>query len=142
MFPKQTRIIFVDDMSMFRTMVKNALRELGFTNFVEADDGEQAWTLIAEARTKNQPFELIISDWTMPKMKGIDLLKKVRAEPWGKGFPFLMLTGETEKQMILEAIENKVSQYIIKPFTVNQLKEKLEATHVKWVAETGAKKSA
>lgn len=142
MFHKNTKILFVDDMAMFRTMVKNSLTALGLRNFVEADNGEDAWNLVQEAIRNKEPFQLIISDWTMPKMKGIDLLKKVRSEPWGKSFPFIMLTGEAEKQNILEALENKVSQYIIKPFSVDQLKQKLEVAHAKVTAETSVKKTA
>lgn len=142
MFPVTTKVLYVDDMAMFRVMVKNALTTLGFKNMTEANDGEMGWNFIAEANNKKDPYQLIICDWTMPKMKGIDLLKKVRSEAWGKDLPFIMLTGEAEKQNILEALENKVSQYIIKPFTVDGLKEKMTAAHTKWVAATGAKKSA
>jgi two-component system chemotaxis response regulator CheY len=142
MFKKEIRILFADDMAMFRAMVKNSLTTLGYRNYVETQDGEEAWLKIQEAIRENKPFDLIISDWMMPKLKGIDLLKQVRAESWGKALPFIMLTGEAEKQNIMEAIENRVSQYIIKPFTVDQLKGKLEQTYTKWCAETGVKKSA
>jgi len=142
MFKKEIRILFADDMAMFRAMVKNALTALGYRNYVETQDGEEAWQKIQEANRENKPFDLIISDWMMPKMKGIDLLKQVRSEPWGKSLPFIMLTGEAEKQNIMEAIENRVSQYIIKPFTVDQLKGKMEQTYTKWRAETNTKKTA
>jgi two-component system chemotaxis response regulator CheY len=142
MFKKEIRILFIDDMVMFRTMVKNALTALAYRNYVEAQDGDEAWQKIQEGLRNKTPFDLIISDWTMPKLKGIDLLKQVRSEPWGKSLPFIMLTGESEKQLIMEAIENRVSQYIIKPFTVDQLKAKMEQAYAKWAAETGLKKTA
>lgn len=135
MFPESTKIMVVDDMAMFRAMVKNTLTELHYKNYVEFADGEAAWKGLAEARALKQPFQLIISDWTMPKMKGIELLKKVRAEPWGTILPFVMLTGETEKDLIVDAIQSKVTQYIVKPFTKVTLKEKLDAAHKKWTAD-------
>lgn len=134
MFHKNTKILIVDDMSMFRAMVKKALADLEFTNFQEAPDGEAAWAAINDARLQKKPFQLVICDWTMPKMKGIELLKKIREEPWGKSFPFIMLTGETEKQNIMEAVEANVSQYIIKPFTVDMLKQKMKQTYDKVAA--------
>lgn len=141
MFSSDTKILVVDDMPLFRTMTKNALRDLGFLNYTEAADGAAAWDLLAAAEQKKEPFQLVISDWSMPKMKGIELLKKVRAEAWGKSFPFIMLTGEAEKEFIIEAMQNKVSQYIIKPFTPAILKEKLEMTHAKWKLEHTQKAS-
>lgn len=131
MFPKTTKVLIVDDMAMFRQMVKQALNEMEFKTYVEASDGQAAWAAIEEARQKKAPFELIISDWTMPKMKGIELLKKVRSEPWGTNFPFILLTGEAEKANIVEAIQADVTQYIIKPFTVESLRQKLKLAYDK-----------
>lgn len=131
MFSPQTRVLIVDDMSMFRAMVKQALIALEYKDFVEASDGEAAWAAIQKAHQEKKPFGLIISDWTMPKMKGIELLKKVRAEAWGKRFPFILLTGEAEKDNIVEAIQSGVSQYMIKPFTVTDLKTKMKQAYDK-----------
>lgn len=131
MFPKKTKILIADDMAMFRQMVKQALTTLEYTNFVETNDGTTAWSALVDARQAGLPFELIISDWNMPKMKGIELLRKVRAEEWGANMPFVMLTGETEKQTIMDAIEAKVTQYIIKPFTVEALSQKLKQAYDK-----------
>lgn len=131
MFPLHTKVLVVDDMSMFRAMVKQALTAMEYKNFVEASDGEAAWAAIQHARNENKPFDLIISDWTMPKMKGIELLKKVRAEEWGKTFPFILLTGEAERGNIMEAIQSGVSQYMIKPFTVADLKTKMKQAYDK-----------
>lgn len=134
MFPLNTKILVVDDMGMFRTMVKQSLGELGYKTYKEATDGEAGWKAIVDARTEKAPFGLIMSDWSMPKMKGIELLKKVRAEAWGRNLPFVMLTGEAEKSFIIEAVENKVTQYIIKPFTINDLKTKLKLAYEKFKA--------
>lgn len=142
MFATKTKILFCDDMGTFRMMIKNALQTLRLTNYTEAEDGETALRLLLEAQRTKEPFELILSDWNMPKMSGIDFLKKVRSEPWGKSLPFIMLTGETEKENIMEALENKVTQYVVKPFTVDGLREKLQSAYAKWAAETGVKKSA
>lgn len=140
MFPLDTRVLIVDDMSMFRAMVKQALTALEYKDFVEASDGEAAWTAIQKAQFEKKPFGLIISDWTMPKMKGIELLKKVRAEPWGKTFPFILLTGEAEKDFIMEAIKSGVSQYMIKPFAVGDLKTKMKQAYDKSKSDPSVEK--
>ena len=128
--------MIVDDMATFRLMVKQTLSDLGYKNYVEAVDGAQAWTAIEEARNTKDPFGLVISDWTMPKMKGIELLKKVRAQDWGLNMPFILLTGETEKASIVEAIENRVTRYIIKPFTADSMKQNLKLAYEKVKKET------
>lgn len=121
---------------MFRQMLKSALLELEYTHVTEANDGEAAWTLIDRSIRNGDPYGLIICDWAMPKMTGIELLKKVRGEAWGSsGFPFIMLTGQADKQNIVDAIENKVTQYMLKPFTVLNLKEKLDQACAKAKAE-------
>jgi two-component system, chemotaxis family, chemotaxis protein CheY len=134
MFPKNTKILIVDDMAMFRQMVKQALTGLGFTNYQEFPDGIHAWTALKDAQVQKAPYELIISDWNMPKMKGIELLRNVRAESWGAIVPFVMLTGETEQNIIMDAIKAGVTQYIVKPFTVDSLKDKLKIAYDKTVA--------
>ncbi|WP_141734878.1 response regulator [Oligoflexus tunisiensis] len=131
MFARDTRILIVDDMNMFRAMVRQALNTLDFKKLTEASDGTGAWTALTQAKDRREPFQMIISDWNMPKMKGIELLKKVRAEPWGQGVPFIMLTAEAERQNIVEAVESGVDNYIIKPFTVDQMKQKLTQTYEK-----------
>lgn len=136
MFASTTKILVVDDMAMFRKMVRQSLNDLGFKNHVEATDGAMAWTAIELAHKQNAPFGLIISDWSMPNMKGIDLLKKVRSQPWGAIFPFILLTGEAEKACIVEAIQNNVTQYMIKPFSPDALKQKLQAAYNKVKADS------
>ena len=116
------RFLVVDDFATMRRIIKNILLQLGFKNIIEADDGTTAWEILE----KGEPVDLIISDWNMPKMTGIELLKKVRADDRFKDLPFLMVTAEAQKENIVEAVKYRVSQYIVKPFTPETLKEKLE----------------
>ncbi len=114
-------VMIVDDFATMRRIVKNILTQLGFKNFVEADDGSVAWEML-----QKNPADFIVSDWNMPKMTGIELLKKVRADDNLKDIPFLMVTAEAQKENIVEAVKAKVSNYIVKPFTPETLGEKIE----------------
>ncbi|HBT04124.1 MAG TPA: response regulator, partial [Thermodesulfobacterium commune] len=104
-----------------RKIIKNILTQLGFKNILEADDGSSALELL-----KKEKIDLIISDWNMPKMSGLDLLKAVRNDPNLKDILFVMVTAEAQKDNVIEAIKHGVNQYIVKPFTPETLKEKLE----------------
>lgn len=115
------KIMIVDDFATMRRIVKNILIQLGFKNFIEADDGSTAWDLL-----QKEEVNMIISDWNMPKMTGIELLKKVRADDRFANLPFLMVTAEAQKENIIEAVKAKVSNYIVKPFTPETLSEKIE----------------
>jgi len=115
------KILIVDDFATMRRIVKNILSQLGFKNFVEADDGSVAWDLL-----QKEPVDFIVSDWNMPKMSGIELLKKVRSDEKLKDTPFLMVTAEAQKENIVEAVKAKVSNYIVKPFTPETLGEKIQ----------------
>lgn len=119
---KNLKILVVDDFSTMRQIVKKSLRQLGFENITEAVDGQEALT-----KLKSDQFNFIVSDWNMPNMMGIDLLKAVRSDSSLKNIPFLMITAEAQKDNIIEAAKAGVSQYIIKPFTVDALQQKLEA---------------
>lgn len=121
---KQMPILIVDDFSTMRRIVKNCLKQLGFENVTEAEDGQ-----IAFEKLKAGNFELVISDWNMPNMMGIDLLRAVRADEKYKAVPFLMVTAESQKENVLEAAKAGVSNYIIKPFTADMLETKLEAIY-------------
>ena len=118
-------VMIVDDFATMRRIVKNILTQLGFKNFVEADDGSVAWDML-----QKNPVDFIVSDWNMPKMTGIELLKKVRSDDNLKGIPFLMVTAEAQKENIVEAVKAKVSNYIVKPFTPETLGEKIEKIFV------------
>lgn len=118
---KEMRILVVDDFSTMRRIIKNILRQLGFNNIIEADDGSTAW----ETLNKDK-IDFIISDWNMPKMPGIELLRKVRASEEFAALPFLMVTAEAQQENIIEAVQAKVSNYIVKPFTAETLGQKIE----------------
>lgn len=114
-------VLVVDDMASMRRIIKNILKTKGFTNIIEADDGTSALTEL-----KDKTFGLIISDWNMPQMTGIELLKKVRGTEEYKDIPFVMVTAEGQKKNVVDAVQAGVSQYIVKPFTPEQIIQKLE----------------
>lgn len=115
------RVLVVDDFSTMRRIIKNILRQLGFNNIVEADDGTTAWDVLNKDK-----IDFIVSDWNMPQMTGIDLLRKVRASDEFGDLPFLMVTAEAQQENIIEAAQAKVSNYIVKPFTAETLKHKID----------------
>ncbi len=115
------RVLVVDDFSTMRKIIKNILRQLGFTNIVEADDGSTAWEVL-----NKDNIEFIVSDWNMPTMSGIELLRKVRGSEEYADIPFLMVTAEAQQENIIEAVQAKVSNYIVKPFTPETLGQKIE----------------
>lgn len=119
---KNMPILIVDDFSTMRRIVKNCLKQLGFENITEAEDGTAALS-----KLESTEFKFIISDWNMPNMMGIDLLKAVRSSDKLKTIPFLMVTAEAQKENVLEAAKAGVSNYIIKPFTADVLQTKMEA---------------
>jgi two-component system, chemotaxis family, chemotaxis protein CheY len=121
-FRPELKILIVDDFPTMRRIVKTLLRQLGFKDFNESEDGEKAYSEI-QAHGK---YELIVSDWNMPNMTGLELLRTVRADERFKHIPFLMVTAEAEKENIIEAVKAGVSNYVVKPFTAQTLKEKLE----------------
>lgn len=119
---RSMKILVVDDFSTMRRIVRNVLSQLGFTNIEEAEDGKAAFE-----KLQGGSFEFVVSDWNMPKMMGIDLLKAVRSDENLKGIPFLMVTAESQKENVLEAVRAGVSNYIVKPFTAETLEQKLSA---------------
>ena len=121
MSDKNMRFLVVDDFSTMRRIVRNLLKELGFSNVEEAEDGQ-----VALHKLRNSPFDFVVSDWNMPNMTGIELLKNVRADPQLKHLPFLMVTAEAKKENIIEAAQAGASGYIVKPFTAATLDEKLK----------------
>jgi two-component system chemotaxis response regulator CheY len=115
------RVLVVDDFSTMRKIVKNILRQLGFNNIVEADDGSTAWETL-----QKDNIDFIVSDWNMPIMSGIELLRKVRGSEEYADIPFLMVTAEAQQENIIEAVQAKVSNYIVKPFTPETLGQKID----------------
>lgn len=115
------KILVVDDFSTMRRIVKNLLRDLGFVNTIEADDG-----LTALPKLQAGGIDFLVTDWNMPGMTGLDLLKAVRADPKLANLPVLMVTAEAKREQIIMAAQAGVNGYIIKPFTAATLKEKIE----------------
>ena len=115
------KFLVVDDFSTMRRIVRNLLKELGFTNVDEAEDG-----LIALQKLNTLPFDFVVTDWNMPNMDGLTLLQKIRATPSLKHLPVLMITAEAKKENIIAAAQAGASGYIVKPFTAATLSEKLE----------------
>lgn len=115
------RVLVVDDFSTMRRIIKNILRQIGFTNVVEADDGTTAWEVLNKDK-----IEFVISDWNMPNMTGIELLRKVRGSEEFADMPFLMVTAEAQQENVIEAVQAKVSNYIVKPFTAETMKQKID----------------
>ena len=115
------KFLVVDDFSTMRRIVKNLLQELGYNDITEADDGNTALPLL-----KGGSFDILITDWNMPGMPGLELLKAVRADERLAKLPVLMLTAEAKREQIVEAAQAGVSGYVIKPFTAVTLKEKLD----------------
>jgi two-component system chemotaxis response regulator CheY len=118
---KDMKILIVDDFSTMRRIIKNLLRDLGFNNTTEADDGQTALPLL-----KNGNFDFLVTDWNMPGMDGLTLLKTVRADEKLKDMPVLMVTAEAKREQIITAAQAGVNGYIVKPFTAATLKEKIE----------------
>lgn len=114
-------VLVVDDFATMRRIIKNLLKQLGFEKIDEAEDGMKALQ-----KLKSESFDLVISDWNMPNMTGIELLQAVRSDAGLKETPFLMVTAEADKENVLLAIKMGVSNYIVKPFTADVLQEKLQ----------------
>jgi two-component system chemotaxis response regulator CheY len=118
---KDMKFLVVDDFSTMRRIIKNLLNDLGYANVVEADDGQTAWPILQAGG-----IDFLITDWNMPGMPGLDLLKAVRADAKLAKLPVLMLTAEAKREQIIEAAQAGVNGYVIKPFTAVTLKEKID----------------
>ena len=118
---KNIKVLVVDDFATMRRIVKNLLKDLGFKNIVEADDGKTALPILQEDK-----IDFLVTDWNMPGMTGIDLLKEVRADPKLVNLPVLMVTAEAKREQIILAAQAGVNGYVIKPFTAATLKEKID----------------
>ncbi len=114
------KILVVDDMSTMRRIVKNILKQLGFNNLEEAENGQEALT-----KLKADTYGFVVSDWNMPIMMGIDMLRAIRADDKLKKIPVLMVTAEAQKENLMEAVQAGVSNYVVKPFTAETMQEKI-----------------
>ena len=129
MFPSKTQILIIDESPSVLGVLKGSLNGLGLANVAQASNGSAAWLLLEKAASANLPTQLIVSELYLPDMKGIDLLKKVRASIAYKHTPFIFLTAESKKELVLEAIQAGANNFITKPFTPKTLEEKLNAVH-------------
>jgi two-component system, chemotaxis family, chemotaxis protein CheY len=118
---KQLKILVVDDFATMRKVIRNLLKQIGYENIVEAEDGINAMKVL-----KSQKVDLIVSDWNMPNMTGLELLKAVRGDDELKPIPFLMVTAEALQENVIAAIKAGVNNYIVKPFTAEMLNEKIK----------------
>jgi len=115
------KVLVVDDFATMRRIVKNVLRQIGFANIGEADDGKAALKVL-----KEEKFDLILCDWNMPEMSGLEVLKQMKSDDALKDIPFVMVTAEAQKDHIIEAVKAGVNSYIVKPFTAETIGEKLK----------------
>lgn len=118
---REIKILVVDDMATMRRIIKGLLEQLGFKNIDEAEDGK-----VALQKLKSQKYDFVITDWNMPNMTGLELVQEIRNDPELKSLPVLMVTAEAKKENVLLAIKAGVNNYIVKPFTAEVLKEKIE----------------
>ncbi len=117
------KFLVVDDSSTMRRIIKNTLGRLGYKDILEAEDGAAAWDIME----KNPEIDVLVTDWNMPEMNGLELVKKVRSKEMFEDMPIIMVTTEGGKAEVITALKAGVNNYIIKPFTPQVLKEKLEA---------------
>ncbi len=115
------KVLVVDDFATMRKIVRNILKQIGFEDILEAEDGTAALRLI-----KNDQVGLVVTDWNMPNMSGLDLLREIRQNPQTTNLPVLMVTAEGLKENVMEAVKAGVSNYVVKPFTAEVLQEKIE----------------
>lgn len=121
MFDSSIKILVVDDFATMRKIVKNVLQQLGYSNIEEAENGEEALK-----KLRSDSFDFVVSDWNMPVKDGLEMLKEIRADAKLKSTPVLMVTAEAEKSKVIEAIKAGVNNYIVKPFTAETMKQKIE----------------
>jgi two-component system, chemotaxis family, chemotaxis protein CheY len=126
MLTEKSRILVVDDFEMVRVMLKRCLNTLGYADVHEAVDGKQALQMITKADQAGTPFGLVFADWNMPHMSGLDLLQACRADGRLKQLPFVMVTAESERQFVVQALNAGATDYIIKPFSEETLQKKIE----------------
>ena len=131
MFAPETKFLIVDDMPSLRDVLKALLKKAGFSNVTEANDGQEAYQLLIAAKASGSQYDVIICDWNMPNMNGLELLKVVRAVNAWNSVPFILLTTESEKGKVMEAIAAGATNYMVKPVQENTLVEKLKAAYDK-----------
>lgn len=136
MFPQNTLFLLVDDMEPLRRVVRAMLKNLGYLNVLEASSGQQALQVLEKTFVIGKPVNVILSDWQMPAMTGIEFLEVVRTTEQYAHLPFLMITAEGQREQIIAAIQAGVSSYLMKPISPAMLEDKLKAVWLK-MAQTG-----
>ena len=121
------KILVVDDMDTMRKIIRNMLKIMDCEEVYEADDGQTAWEMIEQACESGNPFDFIITDWNMPRMNGMTLLKKLKADERFQDLPLLLVTGESEQGKIVSAVKEGVSNFIIKPFDIDIFQTKIDS---------------
>ncbi len=129
MFPKKTRILVADDAEIIRQVIEQYFSELGYDNVEVVEDGEKALERLRQAEKDGNPYELILSDFTMPRMDGFSLLKHVRGNPAFREVPFILLSAESDRERVMEAIALGVSQFVVKPFNFATFTEALKTAY-------------
>jgi two-component system chemotaxis response regulator CheY len=127
----ELKFLVVDDMMTMRKIVRGLLKEAGVLQAEEAPDGAAAWKLLEEAANANKPFQIVVSDWNMPELLGIDLLKRCRSHPLYKDVGFLLVTAEAELEQVKAAMAAGVDNYVVKPFSPDAFRDKLQAVYQK-----------
>lgn len=125
--PSELRVLVVDDMLTMRKIISHQLKGLDISGIIEANDGNAAWQILEKESGSTKPIQFIISDWNMPNMTGLDLLKKCRGNPTYRDVAFMMVTAEAEVVQVKEAVASGVDNYIVKPFTPAAFQEKFKA---------------
>lgn len=120
------RVLVVDDMPAMRMILRNMLTAMGFTRIEEAEDGDVAWQMLRTAAGIESAFGLVVADWNMTAMSGVELLRAVRGYPGTRSLPFLLVTAEGDREHLDEAFRAETTDYIVKPFTAEQLRAKIE----------------
>ncbi len=123
------KILVVDDARSMRRIIEHMLKGIGFTNIFQVEDGKEAQDAITDAHLQEAPFDLIISDWNMPNMNGLELVKYLKSDKRFDNIPFLLITAEAELSNITLAVKHGVSNFIIKPFDITVFKEKLQTIY-------------
>lgn len=123
--PKNTKILVVDDSEIMRSTIIHHLKRLEFTDWTEACDGDEAFKLLSEEEALGQPFELVLCDYNMPGTNGLDLLRLVRKKDSFKDLPFVIISSYGEQKLVLQAVMESVSQYLVKPFSIEEFEDRI-----------------
>ena len=125
-FDPNQKILVVDDMATMRKIIIKMLKKKGCENIVQAEDGQQAWDALDAAANANDPIMFVMSDWNMPNVSGLSLLKKMKADDRFKATPFLMVTAEGDKDSVMTAVKAGISNFVVKPFSIETLNTKID----------------